>query len=173
MTTAPWRVATSRMTALGRFDLRPETRLGGEWDQRHDRFLMGSRECVHQKIEVPPDLFDTRMIGKDVVGSRHDGDDARTICDGARDHERDVTDRVVADAEIYGRDRVAENAPAPIAATGRVAVAQKDLPGWDNLGHIVQDRLHILEPQLLACREWTEDGEGYARGDDPGDAPGR
>jgi hypothetical protein len=71
-------------------------------------------------------------------------------------------DGLVADAEIYGRDRVAENTPAQAAAAGCVAVAQKDHPGWDNLGHIAQDRLHILEPQLLVCREWNEHDESDA-----------
>jgi hypothetical protein len=94
-----------------------------------------------------------------------------TIFDSARGHECDLTDRVTVNAEVYGRDRVAENTPAPNAAAGRVAVAQKDQPGRDNLGHIVRDRLHILEPQLLVCHEWDEHGERDARGDGSEDAP--
>jgi hypothetical protein len=31
---------------VGRFDFRRETRLGGQGDQRHDLFLLRSRECV-------------------------------------------------------------------------------------------------------------------------------
>jgi hypothetical protein len=62
MTAAPMAGRYFPNDSVGRFDLRRETRLGGRWDQRHDRFLMGC-ECVHQKIEVPPDLFDARVIG--------------------------------------------------------------------------------------------------------------
>lgn len=62
--------------SIGRFDLWSEPGLGRQWDQSHDRFLMGFRECVHQKIEVPTDLFDARMIDQDVVGSCQEDDDA-------------------------------------------------------------------------------------------------
>jgi hypothetical protein len=45
----PSRAAAGRYfpnDGVGRFDFRRETRLGGQWDQRHDPFLLRSRECV-------------------------------------------------------------------------------------------------------------------------------
>jgi hypothetical protein len=53
-------VVISRMTALAASISGVKRALGGQWDQRHDLFLLRSRECVHQKMEVAPDLFDLR-----------------------------------------------------------------------------------------------------------------
>jgi hypothetical protein len=60
-------------------------------------------------------------VGEDFVGSRHDGDDAGTIFGSARDHERDLTDRVVADAAAPS---------APKATTNHDGVRQNTSMLW-------------------------------------------